>query len=98
MGWATAAKKLGRWADAAAAYEVAIAIKADFVWSYYSLAEVSEKLGKWEAAAQNYRQVLALDPSNEQAPPRLAGALQRLLEHDPQKHSLLSGAGGAVGE
>ena len=66
------------------AYQSAIALNPDFVWSYYSLGEVLEQLTQWEAAAQAYRQVLAMESDNKQAPARLAVVLHQLLQQNPR--------------
>lgn len=52
----------GRWADAEAAYRMALKLCADFARAYLNLGNVQAAQGQKEEAAESYRQALRLEP------------------------------------
>ncbi|MFM6206269.1 tetratricopeptide repeat protein, partial [Planktothrix sp.] len=62
---------------AIAAYQKAIELDPNFVWSHYNLAASFEQLGQWDEAVEAYRQALKIQPDLPNLEEKLNQALHQ---------------------
>jgi tetratricopeptide (TPR) repeat protein len=74
--------RLGRAAEALAAYEQAIALRPDYADSHYNRGVTLEVLGRYEEALAAYDQAIALQPEHEDAYHNRGVALWQLGRHE----------------